>query len=80
MKKEVENCGSSYVSKLLFLFQLYTAVRPSEARLATWDEIDLEKGIWRIPVSRMKMRKIHEVALSKQLIKALKEYRKEDLF
>ena len=78
LKKEVENCGSSYVSKLLFLFQLYTAVRPSEARLATWDEIDLEKGIWRIPASRMKMRKIHEVALSKQLIKALKEYRKED--
>ena len=43
LKKEVENCGSSYVYKLLFLFQLYTAVRPSEARLATWDEIDLEK-------------------------------------
>ena len=76
LKKEVENCGSRYVSKLLFLFQLYTAVRPSEARLATWDEIDLEKGIWRIPASRMKMRKIHEVALSKQLIKALKEYKK----
>ena len=72
-KDKVSNCGSNYGVKLAFLFQLYTAVRPSEARLATWDEIDLEKGIWRISASRMKMRKEHEVVLSKQLIKVLKE-------
>ena len=31
------------------MFLLYTAVRPCEARLATWDELDLDKGIWKIP-------------------------------
>lgn len=44
---------------MLLLFQLYTAVRPSEARLATWNEIDLEKGIWKIPANRMKNEKPH---------------------
>lgn len=76
LKKTIENCGSSYNVKLLFMFLLYTAVRPCEARLATWDELDLDKGIWKIPAHRMKMKKPHEVVLSKQILKALKEHKK----
>lgn len=60
---------------MLLLFQLYTAVRPSEARLATWNEIDLEKGIWKIPANRMKNEKPHWVTFSKQILKALKEFK-----
>jgi integrase len=33
----------------LLRFQLYTAVRPSEAREATWEEIDLNTQSWTIP-------------------------------
>jgi integrase len=48
----------------LFLFQLYTAVRPSEAREAAWDEIDLKTQRWTIPEARMKMKKQHLVPLT----------------
>jgi integrase len=54
------------------LFTIYTAVRSGETRFATWPEIDLQKGIWSIPASRMKMKKAHVVPLSKPVIALLK--------
>lgn len=75
-KNTLCNCGSRYDLKLIMLLQLYTAVRPSEARLASWSEFNLEKGTWTIPSNRMKMRKPHEVVLSKQILKALKDFKK----
>ena len=45
----------------LLLFQLLTAVRPSEAREAEWSEVDLETRRWIIPEGRMKMGKRHRV-------------------
>lgn len=33
-----------------------TFLRPSEARLGEWTEIDLNEKLWRIPAKRMKMR------------------------
>lgn len=54
------------------LFTIYTAVRSGETRLATWPEFDLEKAIWAIPASRMKMKKAHVVPLSKPVIAVLK--------
>ncbi|MBB5718716.1 integrase [Stakelama sediminis] len=41
-----------------------TAARSNETRFATWGEFDLDKGIWSIPGSRMKMREPHVVPLS----------------
>ncbi len=38
-----------------------------------WFEIDLEKAEWRIPAEKMKMRMIHIVPLSQQVIDILKE-------
>ena len=75
-KNTLCNCGSRYDLKLIMLLQLYTAVRPNEARLASWSEFNLEKGTWTIPSNRMKMRKPHEVVLSKQILKALKDFKK----
>ena len=48
-------------------------VRPGELRKAQWSEIDLEKGEWRIPGERMKMREQHIVPLSHQAIEILRE-------
>lgn len=48
-------------------------VRPSELRGAEWSEIDLEKGEWSIPASRMKMDRKHLVPLSNQAVDILKE-------
>ena len=45
-------------------FAILTATRSGEVRGATWDEIDLEQKIWRIPGERMKRDKAHTVPLS----------------
>src|SRR5207237_8442455 len=50
-------------------------VRPGELRQAEWSEIDLDAGIWRIPASRMKMKREHVVPLSKQAVAILTEAR-----
>jgi integrase len=56
---------------------LLTFVRTVELRAATWDEFDLDKGIWTIPAIRMKNKKAgdHIVPLSAQAIVLLKELR-----
>jgi integrase len=48
-------------------------VRPGELRKAQWPEIDLDKGEWRIPAERMKMREQHIVPLSRQAVEILRE-------
>lgn len=58
--------------KLLAL--LFT--RPGELRLAEWPEFDLQKRVWTIPGSRMKMRRPHRVPLSSQAICLLEELSK----
>jgi integrase len=42
-------------------------------RKAQWREIDLDKGEWRIPAERMKMREQHIVPLSRQAVEILRE-------
>ena len=43
---------------------IFSAVRPSEARLAEWGEFDLERALWTIPAARTKSNKPHRVPLS----------------
>lgn len=43
---------------------ILTAARSGEIRGATWDEIDLEAGLWTVPAERMKAGKPHVVPLS----------------
>ncbi len=50
-------------------------VRPGELRHAEWKEIDLEKGLWTIPSQKMKMRRPHDVPLSRQSIELLRRAR-----
>jgi integrase len=50
-----------------------TFVRPGELRHAEWAEIDLERGEWNIPASKMKMREAHLVPLSRQAVAVLKQ-------
>jgi len=49
-------------------------VRPGELRHASWDEIDFEQAIWRIPAGRMKSRKPHHVPLSSQVLAMFREH------
>jgi len=52
------------------------APRPGELRLAHWDEFDLLDATWRVPASRMKMRRPHRVPLPLQAIDQLKELKR----
>jgi integrase len=54
-------------------FLALTFARPGEVRAARRSEIDFEKAVWRIPAERMKMRRAHDVPLSRQAIAVLKD-------
>ncbi len=55
--------------KLLIL----TCVRPGEVRGAGRSEFDFDKARWRIPAERMKMRRPHDVPLSRQALAVLSD-------
>ncbi len=56
---------------------ILTATRTNEVIAATWDEIDLEQAIWKIPAERMKAGKQHEIPLCKQALALLSEMPKQ---
>ena len=55
---------ASVTTKRAFEFLVLTAARSGEVRLATWDEMDLDAGVWTIPAARMKAKRDHRVPLS----------------
>ena len=50
---------------------ILTAVRSQEVRLATWDEFDLDEGLWTVPAEHMKRAKAHIVPLSQAALSVL---------
>lgn len=52
-------------------FTVLNAARTGEVINATWDEIDLEAGIWTIPGDRMKSGREHRVPLSSAALELL---------
>ena len=60
----VEASRSSLAVKLCFEWVVLTAARSSEARLATWDEIHENEGLWIVPPARMKISVEHRQPLS----------------
>lgn len=53
------------------------ATRTSETILATWDEFDLDEGIWTIPPERMKAGNMHQIGLSDQAVALLRSLPRE---
>ena len=53
-------------------FAVLTAARSSEARGATWTEIDFGSSTWTIPASRMKTGREHRVPLSPAAVAILR--------
>ncbi|WP_058961416.1 tyrosine-type recombinase/integrase [Type-E symbiont of Plautia stali] len=56
-------------------FIIATGVRKSEACNASFDEIDLERGLWTVPASRMKQGKVHMVKLNSVALAVLNQQR-----
>jgi integrase len=64
-----------HVTKTALEFTLHTFVRTSEVRFAEWTEFERLDGpapLWRIPASRMKMRKEHLVPLAPRAVSLIK--------
>ncbi len=71
----IDGSTSGDVVRACLRFTILTAARSSEAREATWDEIDLEAREWRIPAARMKTDTEHRVPLSGAAVGVLEAMR-----
>ena len=68
--------SGAYRSTILCLeFTILTASRPTEARLMVWCEVHVDKQVWTIPASRMKMNKEFRVPISSRCVEILEEVR-----
>ena len=61
----------SSVGRVAMEVLILTAARSGEIRGAIWSEFDLDKAMWSIPASRMKMGRPHFVPLAPQVLEAL---------
>jgi len=50
-----------------------TMTRPGDVRFMRRSEINFERAVWRIPAERMKMRRPHDVPLSRQALDVLRD-------
>ena len=71
----IDSSAALPATKLVIRFLALTATRSSEARDATWNEIDTNTATWAIPAARTKTRKPHRVPLSTQALTILAEAR-----
>ena len=67
---------ASVTTKDAFEFLVRTAARSGEMRLTTWDEMDLDAGVWTIPGARMKAKRDHRVPLSGRALAILHDVRR----
>jgi len=58
-------------TKLAIEFQLLTGARPSEVRLATWSEVNIDRARWTIPADRAKSGREFRVHLSRPALNVL---------
>ncbi len=70
--QKLETYDGALQTKLALHFLLLTFVRTGELRAAEWAEVHWDKAEWRIPATRMKMKELHVVPLSKQAIAVLR--------
>ena len=59
-------------------FLTLTAARSGEVRGMTWDEIDLDAGVWTIPADRMKNGRPHRVPLTPEAVALLESLPRMD--
>jgi integrase len=69
---DTDKYNGNSLTKWGFMLVMLTFVRTGEMRKAKWEEIDLEKKVWKIPLERMKMKSKHIVPLSDTAVEILK--------
>lgn len=70
----LQRASIKLVTRALIEWQLNTMVRPSEAAMAEWEEIDYQNKLWTIPAQKMKKKTngVHSVPLTNQTLALLK--------
>ena len=68
---KVRDSNASLALRLALEFLVLCAVRSREARLACWEEVDLNAAVWTIPAMRMKGNRVHRVPLSDRAVAVL---------
>lgn len=71
--RAIDSYGGMGITKQALQLAPHVFVRPGELRHAEWSEIDLDAGVWLIPADKMKMRKPHQVPLSRQSVALLRD-------
>ncbi len=71
----IQEYSGELSTKYALLFLAHTFVRPSNARLALWSEIDLKAKQWIIPAKKMKTKDEFIVPLSDTVMQLLDEVR-----
>ena len=66
--RDIDAYSGNLIVRAALRLAPYVFVRPGELRKAEWTEFDLENAEWRIPAKRMKMRVLHIVPLSRQVL------------
>ncbi len=74
----LENYHNQSVSNVIRLLIL-TGSRRNEVLQASWDQFDLERGVWSKPSHMTKQNKMEHLPLSTQVIQLLKAMKKEQL-
>ena len=73
--RAIDDYDGSGITRLALQIAPHVFVRPGELRHAEWGEIDLDGALWIIPAGKMKMRKAHQVPLSRQAVELFREVR-----
>lgn len=74
--RDIHDYGGHFAIGYCLKIMPYVFTRPSELRLAMWKEFDFDNAVWKIPGSRMKMRREHVVPLSRQVLAMFQELRR----
>ena len=73
--RAIDGYSGSPLTRLALSLMPHVFLRPGELRQAEWSEIDFDAAVWRVPASRMKMRREHVLPLSRQALSILSEVR-----
>jgi integrase len=67
--------GINEPAMLAFEFLILTAARTNEVLGATWEEVDLDQGVWTVSPERMKSGRAHRVPLAPRCVEIIQRLR-----
>lgn len=73
--RAVEKYDGQPVVRIALQMAPHLFVRPGELRAAEWCEFDFAANIWTIPAARTKMRRIHKVPLTAEVLALIEQLR-----